>query len=201
MSLKDSGAHDDIKILIDINEKRLYAVSNDKIIKKYLIASGKPSTPSPLGDFTVIQKDRWGEGFGTAWFGLNVPWGIYGIHGTTNPGSIGRAASHGCIRMRNRDINDLYKIVKIGTPVKIVGGPYGLMGNGFRLMLPGDRGSDVLVVQKRLKELGFYGGSLDGIYGTGMERALNRFQKSKNLPITNKIGDKLYAEMGIVLME
>jgi lipoprotein-anchoring transpeptidase ErfK/SrfK len=116
-----------MKILIDINAKMLYVVQDDNIIKKYPVATGKPDTPSPIGDFTIIQKERWGEGFGSAWLGLDVPWGKYGIHGTTRPGSIGHAASHGCIRMRNRDIDGLYKLVKVGTPVKIVGGMYGLL--------------------------------------------------------------------------
>lgn len=192
---------DDVHILIDINEKQLYAVSNDHILAKFPIASGKPDTPSPLGDFMIIQKSKWGEGFGSSWLGLNVPWGIYGIHGTIFPGSIGNAASHGCIRMRNRDIDKLYTIVRVGTPVKIIGGYYGLLGNGYRILRPGDRGGDVQLVQRKLKEFGFYNGSLDGIYGTGMEKALNRFQESKKLPITNRINEKLYRELGITLME
>lgn len=190
-----------VHILIDINEKRLYAVSNNRVLAKFPIASGKPDTPSPLGDFRIIQKSRWGEGFGSAWLGLDVPWGTYGIHGTTSPRSIGRAASHGCIRMRNNDIDKLYKLVQVGTPVKIIGGSYGLLGNGYRILVPGDRGGDVMLVQNKLRELGFYGGMIDGIYGTGMEKALNAFQKSKKLPITNRINEKLYREMGIVLME
>lgn len=67
--------NDQIKVLIDINEKKLYAVLNSKVVAKYAIACGKPDTPSPLGDFVIVQKDRWGEGFGTAWLGLDVPWG------------------------------------------------------------------------------------------------------------------------------
>ena len=47
---------------------------------------------------------NWGGGFGTRWLGLNVPWGIYGIHGTNQPWSIGTQASAGCIRMFNRHV-------------------------------------------------------------------------------------------------
>ena len=45
--------------------------------------------------------------------GLNIPNGIYGIHGTNNPSSIGRKVSHGCIRMYNNDIIELSKIVPL----------------------------------------------------------------------------------------
>jgi len=188
-------------LLVDISEKMLYAVLDGKIVKKYPVAIGKPDTPSPLGDFIIIRKDKWGEGFGTSWLGLDVPWGMYGIHGTTMPGSIGRAASHGCIRMKNKDINDLYKIVEVGTPVKIMGGLYGMMGNGYRILLPGDRGADVLTVQKRLKELGYFNGTPNGIYGGNTLKALYKFEESRNLPLKNNIEKTLYEQLGIILFE
>ena len=50
---------------------------------------------------------------------LNVPWGIYGIHGTDKPWSIGQAVSHGCVRMYNQDAEELYGKVPVGTPVRI----------------------------------------------------------------------------------
>ena len=43
----------------------------------------------------------------------------YGIHGTDNPASIGHSVSHGCVRLRNEDIDALYPMVEIGTPVYI----------------------------------------------------------------------------------
>jgi lipoprotein-anchoring transpeptidase ErfK/SrfK len=48
---------------------------------------------------------------------LTLSGGEYAIHGTNNPGSVGRFVSHGCVRMYNRDITDLYSRVRIGTPV------------------------------------------------------------------------------------
>ena len=60
--------------------------------------------------------------------GFNVPWGQFGIHGTLEPGSLGWASSHGCIRMENSEVAELYKIVPIGTKVTIVDGPYGAFG-------------------------------------------------------------------------
>ena len=52
--------------------------------------------------------------------GINVPWGSFGIHGTLEPYSVGWASSHGCIRMNNEDIKELYKEIPIGTEVVIV---------------------------------------------------------------------------------
>ena len=52
--------------------------------------------------------------------GLNVPWGKFGIHGTLEPNSVGWASSHGCIRMNNDEVAQLYKIIPIGTKVTIV---------------------------------------------------------------------------------
>jgi hypothetical protein len=127
---------------------------------------------------------------------INVNWGKYGIHGTTRPGSIGWASSHGCIRMNNKDVKELYNIVPHGTPVVIVNGSFGPFGTGFRTIKPGDRGADVYVVQQRLKELGFYKGYVDGIYGEGMKSAVHSFQKSSSLYIKNEITEKDLLAMG-----
>jgi hypothetical protein len=56
---------------------------------------------------------------GTRWIGLNA--NGYGIHGTNDPGSVGKAASHGCIRMRNRDIEQFFAMVRAGNVVRIRG--------------------------------------------------------------------------------
>ena len=56
---------------------------------------------------------------GTRWIGLNLKG--YGIHGTNAPGSIGQAASHGCIRLTNRDVERLYAMLRVGDTVSIRG--------------------------------------------------------------------------------
>lgn len=56
---------------------------------------------------------------GTRWLGLNVKG--YGIHGTNAPQSVGHATSHGCIRLRNRDVEKLYAMLRVGDVVKIRG--------------------------------------------------------------------------------
>jgi len=88
--------------------------------------------------------------------GINVPWGKFGIHGTLNSNSVGWASSHGCIRMNNNDIQELYKIVPIGTEVTIVDGVYGPFGKGLRNLKSGMYGSDVMEIQKKLKEFGYF---------------------------------------------
>lgn len=190
-------------ILIEVDKKQLKLVDreNESIIRTYPIATGKPSSPTPLGTFKIIEKAQWGEGFGTRWMGLNVPWGTYGIHGTNKPGSIGGNLSAGCIRMRNKDVEELYSMVKHNTIVTIINGPYGHFGQGFRELRPGDRGADVLEVQKRLAQRGYYEGSLDGIYGEGMKAALIRYLKENNISLTDKVNYKIYSVLDIILME
>jgi len=89
-------------------------------IRSYPIAVGKPSTPTPPGHYTIATKTMYPGGvFGSRWMGLSIP--HYGIHGTNNASSIGQAVSKGCIRMHNHDVENLYQIVEIGTPVTIQG--------------------------------------------------------------------------------
>jgi hypothetical protein len=186
-------------ILIHIDDKKLYLLEDGQVVKKYTIATGKSGFSSPIGDWKIVNKGKsWGKGFGARWLGLNVPWGIYGIHGTNDEGRIGQAVSHGCIRMRNRDIIELYDMVGVGTPVIIRNGPYGPFGMGFKTLQPGQRGADVLEVQKKLKELGYYEGSEDGIYGEALKAAVHQFQREHALPVENKITHDDYVAMGFI---
>lgn len=75
--MKENPNYDNLAIFIDINSKTLEVINrdNNQIIKKYAIASGKSSTPSPIGNWRIINKGKWGSGFGTRWMGINVPWG------------------------------------------------------------------------------------------------------------------------------
>ncbi|WP_432666918.1 L,D-transpeptidase family protein [Wukongibacter baidiensis] len=201
--MKENPNYTNLAIFININSKSLEVFDQDgnQVIKRYAIASGKESTPSPIGNWRVISKGKWGKGFGTRWMGLNVPWGKYGIHGTNKPHSIGWASSHGCIRMRNNDVEELYKIVKHGTPVTIWGGTFGPFGNGFRILSPGDRGSDVYEIQKRMKLQGYYPLYVDGIYGDGMKSYVIKFRKDKGLTMTHDLDYQFYKALGIELFE
>lgn len=75
-------------------------------------------TSTPFGNFVIINKaPNPGGPFGTLWMSLSKE--HYGIHGTNNPSSIGKAVSKGCIRMYNKDVEELASIVPIGTAVFI----------------------------------------------------------------------------------
>ncbi len=183
----------EVKIVIDTFRLRLIVLNDNQPYKIYPVAIGRSSTPTPIGNFQVVHKAvNWGTGFGTRWLGLNVPWGKYGIHGTNKPWSIGRMASHGCIRMTNAHVEELYPWVKTGTEVIIIGNPFGRLSYNKRVLVNGSRGADVATVQKKLIELGFLQGKADGIYGYGTEKAVREFQKANNLKVTGQIGWQEY---------
>jgi hypothetical protein len=189
-------------ILIDTDEKLLYLLNNGIPVKKYSVAVGKSSTPSPLGSYHITQKSHWGEGFGGYWLGIDCPWGIYGIHGTTKPCSVGYPLSHGCFRMYNSDIEELYKTVPVGTPVNISGGEYGAFGNGWRNLGPGMYGRDVQVVQIRLKDIGYFKGYCNGRYSTaGFLDSIHKFQHDFGLPASDYINKKMLSVLGFVMMD
>jgi lipoprotein-anchoring transpeptidase ErfK/SrfK len=120
-------------IVVSIPDHRLILLDGERVIRTFDVAVGKPSTPSPKGDFRVItrvQHPTWfgpkrvvppgkANPLGTRWMGLSVRG--YGIHGTNAPGSIGKSASHGCIRMRNADVEELFELVPVGTQVQLAG--------------------------------------------------------------------------------
>lgn len=108
-----------IEIIINISAKRLTVYRNGSIYREYIVATGRPETPTPTGIFEVVNKEiDPGGPYGTRWLGLSARG--YGIHGTNNPASIGTAASNGCIRMYNEDIEALFDITVVGTPVRIL---------------------------------------------------------------------------------
>jgi hypothetical protein len=188
-------------IICDICECIMYVFQDNNVIAHYPISGGKPSTPSPLGTWSIISKDTWGEGFGGRWMGFNVPWGKYGIHGTIFPNSVGWNSSHGCIRMYNNDVAELYKITKHGTKVIIWGGPYGNFGSYLRTLKPGMRGSDIFELQEILRDKGYYNANADGIYGDYFKNVVHKFQKDNNMSITDTLGWNFYTKLGVDLIE
>ena len=180
------------RITIDTQSKKLTLSRNGVIQNTYPVAVGKPETPTPIGDWIIIEKQTdWGGAFGPRWMRINVPWGGYGIHGTDNPSSIGTAASHGCIRMYNEDVIKLYAVVPLGTPVKITGQVF----TGRILQLGVTPGSDVVAVQQRLQVLGYYKGDIDGVYGNQTEDAVIAFQKARKLVADGIVGPSTYEEL------
>jgi len=189
------------KILVDVEESRMYLFENNRCTKTYTVSGGKESTPSPIGTWKIVSKGKWGEGFGGSWMGLNVPWGKFGIHGTLEKGSIGWASSHGCIRMENSEVAELYKILPYGTEVTIVDGVYGAFGKGFRYLKSGMYGSDVYVIQKRLKEIGFFLAEPNGKFGSETENAVKKYCYANNLYPRTNIDIELQKHMGFELID
>ena len=133
--------------------------------------------------------------------GLNVPWGQFGIHGTLDKYSLGWASSHGCIRMNNEEVAELYKIVPIGTKVTIVDGIYGPFGKGLRDLKSGMYGSDVMEIQKKLKSLGFFKSTPNGKFGAETEKAVQEYCRANGLYVRKTINKELQKEMGFLLTD
>lgn len=120
--MKDSSSRIEAgtRVEIDRSIRRLYFHTGDQKVNTYQVAMGKSATPTPLGAYRVVNKVvNPGGVLGTRWMGLDIPNGPYGIHGTNNPSSIGKYISNGCIRMHNPDVEVLFPMVSIGTPVII----------------------------------------------------------------------------------
>lgn len=189
-------------ICIDIEQMSLTLYEDRAEVKRYVIAAGANKTPTPTGVFRITHRFTTElSGFGTCFLGLNVPWGQYGIHGTNKPGSIGAHVSHGCIRMFVRDAEDLYKRVRNGTKVIIEGSPYGDVGYSLRTLQKGDRGNLVRAVQDKLRALGYFSGTSDGVYGELTHTALKRFAKDRDLKYGQKVDWTLYGALGITPFE
>lgn len=120
-------------LVVSLEDRKLALVEDGQVKKIYPVAVGKPSTPSPEGTFTIERRvvnpvyhhdgktvqPGPGNPVGTRWMGLSIRG--YGIHGTNAPKSVGKAASHGCIRMAKPDLEELYAMVSVGDTVELVG--------------------------------------------------------------------------------
>jgi lipoprotein-anchoring transpeptidase ErfK/SrfK len=121
------------QIVISIPDRRLALLEDGQLLKVFPVAVGKDETPSPQGEFTIINHavnptyrhdgKEIGPGrdnpLGTRWMGLSLKG--YGIHGTNVQSSVGKVASHGCFRMKKKDVEELYKLVQVGDAVSIRG--------------------------------------------------------------------------------
>jgi lipoprotein-anchoring transpeptidase ErfK/SrfK len=119
------------RIVISLADRRLVLFEGEQVLRVYDVAVGKRSTPSPQGKFAIINRvpnPTWygpsgvvapgkNNPLGSRWMGLSAKG--YGIHGTNVPTSIGKAASHGCIRMSRHDLEELFELVTVGTIVEL----------------------------------------------------------------------------------
>lgn len=105
-------------ILVSLSKKTLTLLRNQTVVKVYPIAVGRMLHQTPIGEFVIINKaPNPGGPYGTMWMSLSKK--HYGIHGTNDPSAIGKEVSRGCIRMYNRDVEELARTIPIGTLVRI----------------------------------------------------------------------------------
>ena len=198
---RPAAAAHQMLVWIELDRKRLTVYENGAETAAYPIASGAVDTPSPVGVFRIVSRFATElSGFGTRFLGLNVPWGAYGIHGTNKPESIGQNASHGCIRLRVKDAEALYRAAPNGIRVVLDGGPYGALANGYRILREGDRGADVFQLQQRLIQRGFLYGWPDGVYGPNTAKAVDAAQKALSLPVGDA-GPAFQQKLGMIRFE
>ncbi len=121
----------DTRIEVDLSQRRLVLYDRGDRVLAAPVAVGAEITPTPTGDYYVNQRltapDPWGP-FGPAALGISafspvlqdwIQGGPIAIHGTNDPSSIGTAASHGCIRVRNDVLETIFRTALAGTPVAI----------------------------------------------------------------------------------
>ncbi len=119
-------------IVVNLPSRMLELYSGNTLIKEYPVAIGKAATPTPIGQFTVIDMEKnptWipvgrdivvpsgpDNPLGYRWIGF---FELYGVHGTNEPWTVGQVVSSGCVRMREESAEELFEVVKKGTPIKI----------------------------------------------------------------------------------
>ena len=124
-------------LVLNLTQRQVTLFRGNQMVRRYPVAVGKPGWETPTGRFQVKTKVRnppWKSPFngavipaghprnplGQRWIGFwtnGKNW--IGFHGTPNRGSVGTAASHGCVRMYDEDINELFERVTVGTPIMV----------------------------------------------------------------------------------
>jgi len=144
-TVKTPPPDNETHLLLRLGERRLYLIDGNPgtPVESFPIAIGKEGFETPPGRYQVEEmvehpdffKVAWNEvpvrvigwippgptnPLGERWIGFaHGEGGTFGIHGTPNPELLGRAVSHGCIRMRNADVVRVYERVHLGTPVVV----------------------------------------------------------------------------------
>jgi lipoprotein-anchoring transpeptidase ErfK/SrfK len=125
-----------VRVVVRLSQRRVYVYRGDQVLAKYPIAIGKRGWETPTGRFQVLSKEknpvfknfRTGQliypgpdnPLGSRWIGIWTDGKTQiGFHGTNQEELLGQAVSHGCIRMRNRDVTTMFEQVPIGTAVMV----------------------------------------------------------------------------------
>ncbi|MDM9383148.1 L,D-transpeptidase [Chlorogloeopsis sp. ULAP01] len=126
------------RLEVNLSRRRVFVYRGKNLIKSYPIAVGRRNWETPTGKFKVqqlLQNPTWihpitGQAIkggtpenplGNYWIGFWTDGRNWvGFHGTPNPETVGQAISHGCLRMYNRDIKELFQLVTFGTSVNVI---------------------------------------------------------------------------------
>jgi len=120
------------RIVVSLADRKLAVMEAGRVVKVFSVAVGAPASPSPVGSYEIVNRlsepTYYGFGkvvppgksnpIGPRWIGLSVKG--YGIHGTNDPNSIGHNVSHGCIRLRNKEIEELFEMIHVGDSVELL---------------------------------------------------------------------------------
>ncbi|HEY9831252.1 MAG TPA: L,D-transpeptidase [Stenomitos sp.] len=123
-------------LVIKLRDRRVYVYKNRKLKVSYPVGIGKAGWETPTGNYKVMDMQPhpvWEEPWtgkvilegsnnplGARWIGFWTDGrNSIGFHGTPAEKLVGQAVSHGCVRMRNRDVVALYEQVKLGTPITV----------------------------------------------------------------------------------
>ena len=131
---KPVNPFEDVRLILRLRERRVYVYHKDQVQTSYPVAVGKAGWETPTGTFKIMQMVKnpsWQQPWtgevmppgpdnplGSRWIGFWTDGtNVIGFHGTPNPESVGRPASHGCVRMFDKDVQSLFEKVDVGTPV------------------------------------------------------------------------------------
>jgi lipoprotein-anchoring transpeptidase ErfK/SrfK len=126
-----------VNLVLKLKERKVYVYKGDQVLGKYPVAIGKKTTPTPTGEWYVMEKitnpgwTNFNTGklvkpgpknpMGERWIGFHTDGkDMIGFHGTPDVKSVGKAVSNGCVRMFNQDVKAIFPLVEVGTIVKVV---------------------------------------------------------------------------------
>ncbi len=119
-------------LYIDKSQNTLILKDGKELVKVYRVSTGENNS-TPVGRFKIVNKlidpvwfnkgivvptESPANVLGSRWMGFDLPG--YGIHGTIEPQTIGQQVTAGCVRMNNKEVEELYTIIPMGTEVTIV---------------------------------------------------------------------------------
>jgi L,D-transpeptidase ErfK/SrfK len=124
------------RVVLRLKQRRVFVYEGDRELANYPVAVGRRGWETPTGKFSVLYKLK-DPTWQNPWSGQMIPPGpdnplgdrwiafwtdgknYIGFHGTPNEELVGQAVSHGCVRMKNRDIRAMFEKVDEGTPVQV----------------------------------------------------------------------------------